>query len=155
MSKRNITYIKPEEPSFLRKLKEQAGYKEGPTIDTKKENLGPVADEDFQDTEEEQPIVVVLKSGDLTAEEAAQEQKRLDKEAEEAPADLNTRIIFKAPTKSKSTNEQSANKSDNSTKRQLESVARAKEKSSKKQKTSKKAPEKSLLSFDDEQDDDF
>lgn len=35
MSKRNITYVKPAEPSFLRKLKEQIGYKEGPTVDTK------------------------------------------------------------------------------------------------------------------------
>lgn len=35
MSKRNIAYIKPQEPSFLRKIKEQVGYKEGPTVDTK------------------------------------------------------------------------------------------------------------------------
>lgn len=35
MSKRNITYVKPEEPSFLKKLKLQVGYKEGPTVDTK------------------------------------------------------------------------------------------------------------------------
>lgn len=33
--KHNIAYVKPEEPSFLRKLKEQIGYKEGPTVDTK------------------------------------------------------------------------------------------------------------------------
>lgn len=35
MSKRNVAYIKPQEPEFLRKLKEQVGYKEGPTVDTK------------------------------------------------------------------------------------------------------------------------
>lgn len=36
MSKKNsITYIKPEEPSFLKKLKAQIGYKEGPTVETK------------------------------------------------------------------------------------------------------------------------
>lgn len=36
MSKRNkISYIKPREPSFIRKLKEEANYKEGPTVDTK------------------------------------------------------------------------------------------------------------------------
>ena len=37
MSKRkhNIAYIKPDEPKFLREMKIQAGYKEGPTIDTK------------------------------------------------------------------------------------------------------------------------
>lgn len=33
--KHNISYIKPDEPKFLRELKEQVGYKEGPTIDTK------------------------------------------------------------------------------------------------------------------------
>lgn len=36
MSKRNnISYIKPREPSFLKKLKQEANYKEGPTVDTK------------------------------------------------------------------------------------------------------------------------
>jgi len=36
MSKRNkISYIKPREPSFLTKLKQEANYKEGPTVDTK------------------------------------------------------------------------------------------------------------------------
>lgn len=36
MSKRNnITYVKPQEPSFLAKLKAEIGYKEGPTVETK------------------------------------------------------------------------------------------------------------------------
>lgn len=36
MSNRNkIAYIKPNEPSFIRKLKQEANYKEGPNIDTK------------------------------------------------------------------------------------------------------------------------
>jgi len=36
MSKRNkISYIKPREPSFLTKLKQEANYKEGPSVDTK------------------------------------------------------------------------------------------------------------------------
>lgn len=36
MSKRNkITYIKPREPAFLSRLKQEANYKEGPTVDTK------------------------------------------------------------------------------------------------------------------------
>ena len=34
--KRNsILYVKPNEPAFLRRMKQQAGYKEGPTVDTK------------------------------------------------------------------------------------------------------------------------
>jgi hypothetical protein len=35
MSKRNITYIKPQEPSFLTKLKAEAGYREADTVKTK------------------------------------------------------------------------------------------------------------------------
>lgn len=36
MSKRNsIIYIKPTDPKFLRQIKEQIGYKEGPSIETK------------------------------------------------------------------------------------------------------------------------
>jgi hypothetical protein len=35
MSKRNVTYIKPQEPSFLRKLKAEAGYKAPDTVETK------------------------------------------------------------------------------------------------------------------------
>lgn len=97
MSKRNITYVKPEEPSFLKKIKEQVGYKEGPTVDTKvgqvitflvnvlnllifqREDLGPIDERDLQDTEDEQPTVVVLNPGDLTAEEAAKVREDLEK----------------------------------------------------------------------------
>lgn len=35
MSKKNVSYIKPQEPAFLARLKKQVGYKEGPTVDTK------------------------------------------------------------------------------------------------------------------------
>lgn len=37
MSKRknNITFTRPEDPSFLKRMKEQIGYKEGPSVDTK------------------------------------------------------------------------------------------------------------------------
>lgn len=93
MSKRNVAYIKPDEPAFLKKIKEQVGYKEGPTVDTKvgyvrmylriqnitdflqRENLNPITDEDLEDTQDEQPTVVVLQPGDLTAEEAAEVNK--------------------------------------------------------------------------------
>lgn len=95
--KHNIAYVKPEEPSFLRKLKEQIGYKEGPTVDTKvgqvrfafvlftifcvvqREDLDLATEDDLRDTEEEQPQVVVLRPGDLTAQEAASEQLRLER----------------------------------------------------------------------------
>lgn len=30
-----VSWVKPAEPSFLKKFKNDVGYKEGPTIDTK------------------------------------------------------------------------------------------------------------------------
>lgn len=30
-----VTWVKPAEPSFLKKFKNDVGYKEGPTVDTK------------------------------------------------------------------------------------------------------------------------
>ncbi len=30
-----VSWVKPEEPSFLKKFKNDVGYKEGPTVDTK------------------------------------------------------------------------------------------------------------------------
>lgn len=44
-----------------------------------RQDLGPVDEENLQDTEEEQPQVVVLQPGDLSAEEAAREKTRLEK----------------------------------------------------------------------------
>ncbi|XP_019865355.2 uncharacterized protein KIAA1143 [Aethina tumida] len=137
MSKRNIAYVKPAEPSFLRKLKEQAGYVEGPTVDTKREDLGPVRDEDLEDGADELPTVVVLNEGDLTAEQAAQEKIRQEKEAEEKPADLNCPIVFKAPKKKQTDpNQPSKRPSDSG------------DKKSKKQKKNTK-----LLSFDADEED--
>lgn len=91
MSKRNITYVKPEEPKFLRLLKEQVGYNDrNPKFDELENNP-----DDFEDdNESEQPQVVVLKAGDLTAEEAAQAKEDLEKAALEAKADLNQKVIF-------------------------------------------------------------
>lgn len=44
-----------------------------------REELGSVDDSNFVDTEEEQPTVVVLNPGDLTAEEAAKIQDEQEK----------------------------------------------------------------------------
>uniref|UniRef100_T1HD91 DUF4604 domain-containing protein n=1 Tax=Rhodnius prolixus TaxID=13249 RepID=T1HD91_RHOPR len=73
MSKKNVSYIKPQEPAFLARLKKQVGYKEGPTVDTKREQL-PVCSSDESDGED-QPQVVVIGPGDLTEEEAAKAKK--------------------------------------------------------------------------------
>lgn len=109
MSKKNqITYVKPAEPTFLKKFKEDVGFKEGPTVETKKQQfLGPSeSSDDDSDREDELPQVVVLEKDDLTAEEAMKVKKRLrekqlgelsKKVTEDAPED--GRIMFKKPAK--------------------------------------------------------
>ncbi|XP_053688736.1 uncharacterized protein KIAA1143 homolog [Sabethes cyaneus] len=95
MSKRNVAFIKPEEPDFLKRMKAQIGYKEGPTVDTKRQNIENFDDSDDdsrEEREDEKPQVVVLKTGDLTAEEAA----KAEKEESERPADLSKKIVFKS-----------------------------------------------------------
>lgn len=44
-----------------------------------RQDYAEISEEDLQDTEEEKPQVVVLKPGDLTAEEVAQVEERLRK----------------------------------------------------------------------------
>ncbi|KAL3244756.1 hypothetical protein MRX96_018566 [Rhipicephalus microplus] len=96
MSKRNsVTCVKPSDPPFLKKLKERVGYKEGPSIDTKRERR-PVDDVD-PDLDDEKPVVVVLEAGDLTAEEA--EMVIQSQVSDDEPSD--GKIMFKKPTKRK------------------------------------------------------
>nr|AAH66704.1 Zgc:77056 protein [Danio rerio] len=78
MSKKgNVSWVKPAEPSFLKKFKNDVGFKEGPTVETKKEQM-PQCDDDSGDSdrEDEMPQVVVLKKGDLSAEEVMKMKKR-------------------------------------------------------------------------------
>ncbi|XP_055701800.1 uncharacterized protein KIAA1143 homolog [Phlebotomus papatasi] len=107
MSKRNIVFNKPEDPSFLKRIKESIGYREGPTVDTKRQRLEHPEESDSDpevncEREEEKPQVIVLKPGDLTADEAEKEKQKLLKEEAEKPADLSQKIIFKPRTKGSS-----------------------------------------------------
>ncbi|CAD6213486.1 GSCOCG00004094001-RA-CDS [Cotesia congregata] len=97
--KHNIAYIKPEEPKFIRDLKAQIGFKEGPDVNTKRQELSEGEEEDFEDRGEEKPQVVVLSKEHLTAEEADEFQKKKDLEEANAPADLSKRIIFNRKAK--------------------------------------------------------
>ncbi|KAL6440641.1 hypothetical protein ACFW04_003252 [Cataglyphis niger] len=109
--KHNISYIKPNEPKFLRELKEQIGYKEGPTVDTKREVLPEISDDEKEDLTDEKPVVVVLNSGDLTAEEVDAFKKQKEKEENNAPADLSKKIIFrKTKTESDKSDKSTADK---------------------------------------------
>lgn len=38
-----VSWVKPAEPSFLKKFKSDVGYKEGPTVDTKVRSLDNLA----------------------------------------------------------------------------------------------------------------
>lgn len=130
--KRNVNYIKPEDPEFLKIIKRQAGYDDRNRKFDELEN----AEEDFvDDTESEEPQVVVLKAGDLTAEEAEIEKKRLEKEAEETKADLSQRVIFKPKPKKVS--------EDDKIKKSTKNAPST---------TTKKQSQ--LLSFNDDEDDD-
>ncbi|XP_065217473.1 uncharacterized protein KIAA1143 homolog [Planococcus citri] len=167
MSKRNVVFSKPDEPLFLKKLKQQIGYCEGPTVDTKRErrSFSDAEDSDNDEKLDDQPTIVVLNPGDLSADQVEAEKKkdklaiqdtcisfssstkystrfryrktRIMEEKETAAANLNDRIIFK-PSKKK----EEASKSKDDPK-----------KSSEKSKSQPKAQSK-LLSFDDEEDQD-
>ncbi|CAD7083248.1 unnamed protein product [Hermetia illucens] len=172
MSKRNVTYVKPQDPTFLRRLKEQIGYQEGPNIDTKRQKIEDLSgsDSDLEehsaggsrsgdpgassgrklagDREDEKPQVVVLEEGDLTAAEAEAERARIEKEEREKPADLNQRIIFKAKHKpTKDSNSVLANSSN-------ENREKEEKKSKKRSKDTKKVSKLSFNQDDDEEGED-
>ncbi|XP_057689216.1 uncharacterized protein KIAA1143 homolog [Corythoichthys intestinalis] len=101
-----VSWVKPAEPSFLTKFKTDVGYKEGPTVDTKRQEMPSLDDDSGSDREDELPQVVVLQDGDLTSEEVKdlkEESKSKGKQekSDEAPAD--GKIIFKKPAKRSST----------------------------------------------------
>ncbi|KAM9488106.1 uncharacterized protein KIAA1143 homolog [Clarias gariepinus] len=148
MSKKgNVSWVKPNEPAFLRKFKNDVGYKEGPTVETKRQEL-PKCDEDSGDSdrEDEMPQVVVLKKGDLSAEEAMQlkkESKDSDKD-EQRPAD--GKILFKKPAKRSSDKFEGITASSSSKKKKNEEE--------KKKESGVKVKNSSLLSFGDDEEED-
>ncbi|KAF4087970.1 hypothetical protein AMELA_G00077480 [Ameiurus melas] len=148
MSKKgNVSWVKPSEPAFLRKFKNDVGYKEGPTVETKREEL-PRCNEDSGDSdrEDEMPQVVVLKKGDLTAEEALQLKKdtKDPNQDEQPPAD--GKILFKKPAKRSSDKFEGIKASSNSKKKKIEKED--------KKESGVKVKNSSLLSFGDDEEED-
>ncbi|KAG9345118.1 hypothetical protein JZ751_009661 [Albula glossodonta] len=155
--KNNVSWIKPAEPSFLRKFKNDVGFKEGPTIDTKRQELPKFEDDSGDsDREDEMPQVVVLKKGDLTAEEVqkikqdSKPGKPLVLLQDDPPAD--GKIIFKKPTKRSSEKFQGITASSSKKKKKDEEKSHK----GKEENEGKKVKNSSLLSFgdDDEEDED-
>lgn len=142
MSRRNVSYVKPSEPAFLKRLKERVGFKEGPTIETKREEL-PVEEND-EDAQDERPVVVVLKPGDLTEEEVNEYLNTLKDEAE--PKD--EKITFKKPEKREAPD--AGNVVASTKKLRVQDTKSSKKTGSE----SKKVKNKCLLSFNEEEHDD-
>ncbi|RZF36111.1 hypothetical protein LSTR_LSTR013154 [Laodelphax striatellus] len=142
--KMNVAFIKPDEPNFIKRLKEQAGYKEGPTVDTKREALPELDDDDLQDRDEDKPVVVVLKPGDLSEEEASRLQKEKDEES--GPARLGDRIVFRKPSKEKTASSEETAAIPSSQREGKKRSSDSDKSKVKKQKTSK--PSAPCLSFD-------
>ncbi|KAL7887186.1 hypothetical protein AOLI_G00049070 [Acnodon oligacanthus] len=146
--KGNVSWVKPSEPSFLKKFKTDVGYKEGPTVETKKQQM-PTCDEDSGDSdrEDEMPQVVVLKKGDLSAEEVMQIKKdsKDSKKDEDSPAD--GKIIFKKPVKRSSDKFEGITASSSKKKKKSEN-----EEMKKDTKSGVKVKNSSLLSFGGDED---
>ncbi|KAJ3597520.1 hypothetical protein NHX12_001043 [Muraenolepis orangiensis] len=98
IKKSDISWVKPTEPSFLKKFKSDVGYKEGPNVDTKRQTMPTLDDDSGSDREDELPQIVVLKKGDLSSDEVKHIKGDGTSEKEdEPPAD--GKIVFKKPAK--------------------------------------------------------
>ncbi|CAI5788254.1 DUF4604 domain-containing protein [Podarcis lilfordi] len=153
MSKKNqVSYVRPAEPAFLSRFKARVGYREGPTVDTKREQLPADDDEDGSDKEDEQPQVIVLKKGDLSAEEVMKikkEVKETPKATDEEADSGDGKIMFRKPPKRSSEEKYSGLTATSSKKRK-----ETKRISPTSQNTTKQVKNSSLLSFDEDESDD-
>ncbi|CAH6777596.1 uncharacterized protein KIAA1143 homolog isoform X3 [Phodopus roborovskii] len=151
MSKRNqVSYVRPAEPAFLSRFKERVGYREGPTVETKKiQPQLPDDDGDHSDKEDEQPQVVVLKKGDLTAEEVMKIKAEIKAaKADEEPPPADGRIMYRKPVK-RSSDEKSSGLTASSKKKKANEDDINKQNSDRKN-SQKQIRNSSLLSFDNE-----
>ncbi|XP_060778263.1 uncharacterized protein KIAA1143 homolog [Neoarius graeffei] len=147
--KGNVSWVKPSEPSFLRKFKTDIGYKEGPTVETKRQELPQCAEDGGDsDREDELPQVVVLKKGDLTAEEALQLKKEMKDSNKDEPAE--GKILFKKPAKRSSDKFEGITASSNRKKQK-----KSENEEEKKKESGVKVKNSNLLSFggDEEEED--
>lgn len=126
----NVGFVKPQEPKFLREIKEKVGYREPEGIEAKMRRSE--GGEEREDVEDEAPTVVVLNKGDLTEEEAKAATEKVD--SDDPPPD--GRIRFKKPTK----------RSGDEDEKKMDHTGEPNKKRGKVQK-------KSMLSFDEDEED--
>lgn len=103
-------------------------------------------DEEATEKEDEKPTVVVLRSGDLTAEEAAKAEIE-QKEREDRELIEKGKITFKSQKKRSTATEQDTDAQSNNKKAKKENSV------SKSDSSRSSAKKSSLLSFDDEEED--
>ncbi|XP_062601223.1 uncharacterized protein KIAA1143 homolog [Saccostrea cucullata] len=150
MPKEKVSYVKDDEPDFIKKFKQRVGYKEGPTVNTKREMPDFDDDEDRPDNEDEKPVVVQLREGDLTAEEVERLQK-----TEEPPAD--GKITFKKPVKRSGEDptelKTSTKKRSGEEASELKTSTKKRKEKGEKKKSGKGVKNSTLLSFNEEEED--
>ncbi|XP_072251091.1 uncharacterized protein KIAA1143 homolog [Leuresthes tenuis] len=143
-----VAWVKPAEPTFLKKFKSDVGYKEGPNVDTKRQVMPTLDDDSGSDREDELPQVVVLKGGDLTSEEVKKIKDEMRDgdaaEKDEGPAD--GKIFFKKPAK-RSSSDKFHGISASSSKKKKNDGGEEEEEEEKEVKSGKKIKNNSLLSF--------
>ncbi|XP_044065351.1 uncharacterized protein KIAA1143 homolog [Siniperca chuatsi] len=157
-----VSWVKPAEPSFLKKFKNDVGYKEGPTVDTKRQAMPTLDDDSGSDREDELPQVVVLKGGNLTAEDVKKIKDEMrtggGTEKDELPPD--GKILFKKPAKRSSSDKFQGITASSSKKKKSDGEEKEKEEKKevekKEVKSGKKVKNNSLLSFggDEEEEED-
>ncbi|KAK6491678.1 hypothetical protein HHUSO_G3811 [Huso huso] len=151
----NVSWVKPTEPAFLKKFKNDVGYKEGPTVDTKRQDMPVVDDNGDSDREDELPQVVVLKKGDLSAEEVMKIKTDTDgssKEEDDASAD--GKIMFRKPVKRSSDNKFQRITATSSKKKKGNEKKDSDDSKTTTENLQKKVKNSSLLSFGDDEEED-
>jgi len=142
-TKKGVNYVQNEDPDFIKRFKAKTGFKEESNVNSKRQmpdfNDDGEDEGDIDENDEEKPQVVVLKKGDLTAEEVQTEIK----EEDEGPANLEKKITFKRPIK----------RAKEEVTEEAKEVDVSEDKKKKKSKKAKSKPT-SLLSFNDEEEED-
>ncbi|MED6265482.1 hypothetical protein CHARACLAT_025913 [Characodon lateralis] len=140
-----VSWVKPAEPSFLKKFKTDVGYKEGPNVDTKRQLMPTLEDDSDSDREDELPQVVVLKTGDLSADEVKKlkDEMQAEEKGKEAPPD--GKILFKKPAKRSSSDKFQGITASSSKKKKNDSGEQGEEDEDRK--SGKRVKNNSLLSF--------
>uniref|UniRef100_A0AC11E8C4 KIAA1143 n=1 Tax=Ovis aries TaxID=9940 RepID=A0AC11E8C4_SHEEP len=110
----------------------------------------PEEDGDHSDKEDEQPQVVVLKKGDLSAEEVMKIKAEIKAaKADEEPASADGRIMYRKPVK-RSSDEKYAGLSASSKKKKTKEEDERNKQDSVEKSSRKQIKNSSLLSFDNE-----